>query len=59
MKKNLPILVGVSQSTIRPGSGDDSLSAARFMAGCARQAAMDAGATELPDQVDAVLLTPV
>ncbi|UCC14884.1 MAG: acetyl-CoA acetyltransferase [Gammaproteobacteria bacterium] len=54
MKKNLPILVGVSQSTIRPGSGDDSLSAARFMAGCARQAAMDAGAMELLDQVDAV-----
>jgi acetyl-CoA C-acetyltransferase len=52
--KNLPILVGVAQRTVHPGTPHETLSAAGFMADCARQAAEDAGAPALIDQVDAV-----
>jgi len=52
--KNPPILVGVAQRTLHPGTPHEALSAAGFMADCARQAAEDAGAPGLIDHVDAV-----
>ena len=54
MSADQPILVGVSQMTIRPDEPTRPKSAVDFMADCARLAVEDAGVSGLLEKVDAL-----